>query len=227
MIKRFWNWLKENKHVFLALYLPIYLIGFFWVESYVPSDSQYWVSHTPLDDLIPFVEAFVIPYCLWFPFMILTGLYLMFYDAPAFSRYMLAIAISFTASIVFFVFFPNGQNLRPATFAHDNLFTRVIGLIYAADTNTNVLPSIHVVGSVLVVFALFDTKRLKARRFLWIKAAAILLAVLITAATVFIKQHSMLDIYAGLAVCIPLYFLIYNKRMRAWTDRVFGKAAAA
>mgnify|MGYP005965103605 CR=1 FL=1 len=103
----------------------------------------------------------------------------------------------------------------------------MMGLIYAADTNTNVLPSIHVIGSALVVFALFDTKCFKARRFAWMKAGAVLLAILITLATVFVKQHSVLDIYAGLIACIPLYFLIYNKKMRAWTDRTFGKPTAA
>ena len=227
MMKRFWNWLKENKHAWLALYLPAYLIGFFWVESYVPADSNYWVSYTPLDDLIPFVEYFVIPYYLWYPFMVVTGLYLLFRDAPAFSRYMLAIAFGFTASIIFFALFPNGQNLRPATFERDNIFTRMMALIYAADTNTNVLPSIHVVGSALVVFALFDAKPLKGRRFIWLKVGSILLAILITLATVFVKQHSVLDIYAGLAACVPIYFLIYNKKMRAWTDKTFGKTATA
>ena len=211
MIRRISNWLKQNKHAWLALYLPIYLIGFFWVESYVPSDSNYWVSYTPLDDLIPFVESVVIPYYLWYPFMVVTGLYLLFHDAPAFSRYMIAIAVSFTASILFFALFPNGQNLRPAVFERDNNFTRMMGLIWSA----------------LVVFALFDTKCFKARRFAWMKAGAVLLAILITLATVFVKQHSVLDIYAGLIACIPLYFLVYNKKMRVWTDRTFGKPAAA
>lgn len=227
MMKRFWNWLKENKHAWLALYLPAYLIGFFWVESYVPADSNYWISYTPLDDLIPFVEYFVIPYYLWYPFMVVTGLYLLFRDAPAFSRYMLAIAFGFTASIIFFALFPNGQNLRPTTFERDNIFTRMMALIYAADTNTNVLPSIHVIGSALVVFALFDAKPLKGRRFIWLKVGSILLAILITLATVFVKQHSVLDIYAGLAACVPIYFLIYNKKMRAWTDKTFRKTATA
>lgn len=227
MMKRFWNWLKKNKHAWLALYLPVYLIGFFWVESYVPADSNYWVSYTPLDDLIPFVEYFVIPYYLWYPFMVVTGLYLLLRDAPAFSRYMLAIAFGFTASIIFFALFPNGQNLRPATFERDNIFTRMMALIYAADTNTNVLPSIHVIGSALVVFALFDAKPLKGRRFIWLKVGSILLAILITLATVFVKQHSVLDIYAGLAACVPIYFLIYNRKMRAWTDKTFGKTATA
>ena len=30
MIRRISNWLKQNKHAWLALYLPIYLIGFFF-----------------------------------------------------------------------------------------------------------------------------------------------------------------------------------------------------
>ncbi len=227
MVQRFFSWLRRNKHAWLVLYLPIYLLGFFWVEHYVTPDMGYWVCHTPLDDIIPFVEYFAIPYYLWFPFMVGTGLYLMFRDGPAFSRYMLAIAVSFSFSIIFFALFPNGQDLRPASFERDNVFTRLMALIYAADTNTNVLPSLHVVGSVLVLFALFDTKRLNGRRFRWLKAASIFLAFLICISTAFVKQHSVLDIYAGLALCIPVYFLIYGKRMRAWTDRTFPNPAGA
>lgn len=227
MIKRFLNWLKDNKHAWLSLYLPLYILAFLWVEQYVPADSNYWVSYTPLDDMIPFLEAFVIPYYLWFGFMLATGFYLMFRDGPAFSRFMIYVAITFTASIVIFVLFPNGQNLRPASFARDNILTRLVGMMYAIDTNTNVLPSIHVVGAIIAVAVLFDAKGLKARRFAWLKAGAIVLAVLISVATVFIKQHSVLDIYGGIALAVPAYFAVYNKRMRAWTDKTFGKPMQA
>ena len=33
---------------------------------------------------------------------------------------------------------------------------------------------------------------------------------LICASTVFIKQHSILDTLAGLALCLPIYWVIYG-----------------
>lgn len=227
MMKRLMNWLKQNKHVWFGLYVPIYLIAFFVVEGIVTPDSNYWVSYLPMDDMIPFIEYFAIPYWLWYPFLGAVGIYLILRDPPAFVRYMLAIMVSFTLTLIFFLVFPTGQNLRPTAFARDNILTRMMALIYTADTNTNVLPSIHMVGSALAAIAIFDAPSLKGRRFLWVRLGTAALAALISISTVFVKQHSILDIYVGLAVTVPFYFMVYNKPVRAWTDRTFGKSATA
>ena len=53
----------ENRHWLWALYLPVYLAAFFWIESYITPQSDYWVSYWPLvDDAIPFCPPFVLAY---------------------------------------------------------------------------------------------------------------------------------------------------------------------
>lgn len=196
----------ENRHWLWALYLPLYLAAFFWVESHIAPDVPYWVSYWPaVDDAIPFCPPFVLAYYLWFPYMVAPGLYLGVRHADCFRRYMQFIAITFTASILFFLIFPNGQNLRPAAFAEDTVFTRMIRAVYAADTNTNVLPSVHALGSIAVVIAVCDCPSFKP----WLRISSILLSALICAATVAIKQHSILDIFAGIFLAVPVYFLVY------------------
>jgi membrane-associated phospholipid phosphatase len=201
--------LKKYKHGLWALYFPVYLLGFFWVESVVTSDSSYWVSYMKLDDIIPFCEWFAPVYYLWYPFLAAVGIYLLINDAPAFKRYMWGIIISFTASIIFFVIFPNGQDLRIniSEYAHDNFCTRMVAAIYSVDTNTNVLPSIHVVGSAIGAFAVFDCKKLQKNY--PVKIITVIVAGLMSIATVFLKQHSILDIYTGLAVSAVMYVIIY------------------
>ena len=197
--------LRDYKYVLLVLYVPIYLIGVFLVELLVPSSADYWVSYCVLDDFIPFNEYFVIPYYMWYPFLFAAGIYLMIKDVPEFKRYMYCIMAGFSFCLVFYLLFPNGQDLRPETFARDNLFVSLVKAIYAVDTNTNVLPSMHVVGAVFAAVSLCSTKVLKTK---WIKAAAILLAVLISVSTCFIKQHSILDVFAVLAVVLAIYALM-------------------
>lgn len=203
---------KKYKHALWALYLPIYLIAFFVLEHYIGRDADYWVSYTPLDDVIPFCEYFVIFYYLWYVYMGAVGIWLLFEDGDKFRRYMWFIAIGFSLSIIFMALFPNGQDLRPAAFERDNIFTRLIGAIYKVDTNTNVLPSLHVVGAFAAYFGLCDSKFGKK---VWVNISGLLLAILITASTVFIKQHSILDVYAGLAVSAVLYILVYVMIKRA------------
>lgn len=200
--------LQKYRHLLLILYLPIYLVVFFLAEKHITTD--YWVSYIPFDDVIPFVEAFVIFYVLWYPFMFLTGLYLLFKDIPAFERYMWFIIFGFSISIAICIIFPNGQDLRPLEFERVNFCTRLVGLLYEIDTNTNVLPSMHVVGSIAVAFAVFDSKTLKNTL---VRTVTLILTILISLSTVFIKQHSILDIFAGIAVSLIVWLIVYKSKL--------------
>lgn len=199
------TFVKENPHVWLALLLPVYLALFFLVEWYVSPDKPYWSSYVPLDDKIPFLEGFVLPYCMWYPFLVAVGLYLMIKDGAGFWKYMAFIFIGFCSALVFCVLVPNGQDLRPDPFPRKNIFTWILSRIYAADTNTNVFPSMHVIGSIGGVIAVYRCKGLRKFRI-----PSAVLAFFISISTVFVKQHSVLDIGGGILWCIPLWFFIYR-----------------
>ena len=76
--------------------------------------------------------------------------------------------------------------------------------IYSADTPTNVLPSMHVVGCMAVLAVTFDSKYLKK-----VRIPAVIIAVAICAATVFVKQHSILDVAAAIPLCAIGYYFAY------------------
>ncbi len=202
------RWQKHHHWLYLIV-LPVYLALFFITEHIIGADSAYTAVYHPLDDLIPFCEWFYIPYVLWYPFMGLVGLYLAFKDGKEFKRYMTYIGISFIAAIGLFVLFPNGQDLRPDLDAlgRDNLFTRAIAALYVADTNTNVCPSLHVVGSMAAVFGIFHHPRL--RKTVWLPIGGIILAVLICLSTVFLKQHSVVDVFVGIPYGLLIYGAVY------------------
>lgn len=199
---------KKYRHILLLLYIPIYLIAFYFIEEEIVSwTDNYWVSYVPLDDKIPFCEWFVIPYVLWYPFMGVTGLYLFFADADAFRRYMWFVIIGFSSSLIFYIIFPNGQNLRPSYFENDNILTQIMAHIYRNDTNTNVLPSMHCIGSVAVFLSFLDCEKLRKRK--WLVASSGVLAVLICLSTCFCKQHSVLDVFWAMVWCVVIYIIVY------------------
>ena len=68
----------------------------------------------------------------------------------------------------------------------------------------------HVVGMLGGAFAVFASD--KARQ---LRAPAVILAVLVSASTVLIKQHSFLDIIGGVVLCLPLYWGIFAPLRRA------------
>ena len=148
-------------HWYLLIWIA-YLV-LFYIAEHVVTD-HYWVSYLPLDDKIPFCRYFIIPYCMWHPLLFAMTLYLMWYDVPAFKRFMVYIGLGFGGSILFCLAFPNGQDLRPTEFAQHDFFIWLLQRIYAADTNTNVLPSMHVIGCAALTLACFDAPRLRAKK---------------------------------------------------------------
>ncbi len=213
------SYIRANPRVWLALYFAVFGAMFLGVEHIVTPESDYWVSRIPLDDKIPFLEGFIIPYCLWYPMLAAVGLYTMFFEPGAFRRFLYFIITGFTLSLLICLLIPNGQNLRPAVFPRQNLLTWAIAGIYRADTNTNVFPSMHVIGAFACAAAVFDCPRIRRLR---VPAAA--LAVLISVSTVFIKQHSALDIIGGLALSLPIAAAVYHAGLRDLLKRLRRRA---
>ncbi len=196
---------KENSYLWYILVLPAFLIVFFLEERLIT--GSYWVSYIPLDDAIPFCEYFVIPYVLWYPFLFAVGLYLLRRDHEGFKKYMTDIALSFFSVSLFFLIFPNGQDLRPESFERSNICTRILGLIYTLDDNLNVLPSMHVLGAMAAAEAVCMCRELKNRG---LRAAVIALAVLISVSTTFVKQHSALDVITAIPVAAVIFLIVYR-----------------
>ncbi len=215
--------LRANRHWWLLLYVPFYLTWFFLLERSITSD--YWACYLPIDDQIPFWEGFVVPYVLWYPFMIVMGLYLLLRDIPAFVRYMWFLIFGFTFCLLFYMIVPNGQDLRPDAFARDNLLVRLVRRLYSVDTNTNVFPSMHVVGSVAVAYAVFDSDRLRNG---WLRAVTVLLAAVISVSILFVKQHSALDLIGALVLCLPIWLGLnrWRRVSRLRKSRAASKNAA-
>lgn len=130
-----------------------------------------------------------------------------FVDVPAFRRMMYFVIVTYTITVLIYLFFPTCQNLRPEAFVRNNLLTRFIELFYSFDTNTNVCPSLHVIGSVAAMFGLWDCKALQSVG--W-KIAATSIAVCISLSTVFMKQHSIMDVLAALPVCFFGWWIAYK-----------------
>lgn len=159
------KYIQEHKYVLLVLYLPIYLIWFALAERMVPSTEGCFVSYLPLDDKIPFLPGFILAYVLWYPFLIVPVVVtLLKDDRRAFIRYAAFIIAGFSISLTICMIWPNCQLLRPSVVDTSTLCGWLVNAIYSADTPTNVLPSMHVVGCMAVLAVTFDSKYLKKVR---------------------------------------------------------------
>ena len=184
----------KYRHAWVLLYTLIYMPCFAYLESHVT--TKFHIIHTPLDDYIPFVEYFIIPYLLWFVYIAVTVGYFFFTDVKAYYKLTAFLFTGMTIFLIISAIYPNGLELRPDTFPRDNIFTDMVKQLYAMDTPTNVLPSIHVFNSIGVYIAIAHDERLSSIK--WIRYGALILSSLIILSTMFTKQHSALDVIAAI-----------------------------
>ena len=204
----------EFSHLKLLLFWLIYGITFWFLEMRSP--EIYNAVECRIDSLIPFCEYFVIPYYFWFIFMIGMLMYTIFCDIPAFKKYMYFIIVTYTITCIIYIIYPTSQNLRPTEFGRDNVFIRVVRWMYAFDTNTNVCPSLHVMGTMAVCFTAWNIPRFKGTA--W-RAAFVGISLAICASTMFLKQHSFIDVIASLAISTAIYPFIFKKAVCTETYR--------
>ena len=201
---------KKYNHAFVFLYGFIYMPWFMYLEQHITKD--YYLIHSPLDDYIPFVEFFVVPYLLWFLFITAGSFYLFFTDKKGFLQMAAFLIIGMTVFLIICTVYPNGLNLRPAVFPRENIFVDLVRHVYSMDTPTNVLPSIHVFNSIGLCIGLTRTESLRKKP--GVRLAIQLFTLSIILSTMFLKQHSVTDVLAGLALSGILYQFIYVREKK-------------
>ena len=198
---------QKYKHSLVLLYGLIYMPWFMWLEG--RANQPYHVIHVWLDDRIPFVEYFIVPYLLWFVYVAAVFLYLFFRGSKKeFYRYCMFLFTGMTLFLIISTVYPNGHLLRPAEFPRQNIFTLAVQLLYQADTATNIFPSIHVYNAIAAHRALAANEKLGGNRL--IRGGSFVLMVSIILATMFLKQHSALDAVAGILLGVLMDQLIYR-----------------
>lgn len=187
----------QFSHLKLLLGWVGYFALYFLTENLIASERCTPV-HCRLDDLIPFCELFVIPYVGWYLLIVFSLLYFALYNTKNFQRLQKFIIVTQIVATIIYIVYPTRQDLRPLEFPRDNIFTDIIGLLYAFDTNTGVCPSLHCAYSIGIA-----SVWLKENAASWkTKVFVVLFAIMVCLSTMFIKQHSAVDFFAALPVCL-------------------------
>lgn len=213
-----------NKYYGVTL-LPIFAllaIQFSITEQIVI--PKFWIS-SPLDQVIPFLPVFAVPYVLWFAYIAAGLVFLMFTDQKLFVKTQLYLYIGYEIALLIYLVFPHGQPLRPNMGDYPvDLFTDMVRNLYANDTNTNCFPSIHVLNQLAVHIGLCHSTLFCKHP--WIKRLSFAFTVLVCASTVFIKQHSILDVIAALPLSWLCYRAVFTVNWKHVAAQAFRKKAA-
>ena len=202
--------LKKHWRLLCGCYVFIYLPWFFALERMYPINSpKMHILDTAFDKALPFLEIFIVPYMLWFLYIVATCVYMFFKaDDKEFFRLAATLILGMTTTLIICMIYPNGVTLRPdISTLSDTWFGNTIKGLWATDTSTNVFPSVHCYNSMAAHMALAHCKAFKKHKVL--NVLSLILCISICLSTMFLKQHSVLDFLGAILLMSIMYYFFY------------------
>jgi membrane-associated phospholipid phosphatase len=184
---------------FSLLVLPVFNSVYFLLNH---TSGRVYNLATIFDQMIPFIKYFALPYVVWYPFVIITLLWLMKRQPRLYVTTLISCLMGLALSYTFFILAQTTTS-RPLIDGHD-LFTRIVLYIYHADKPYNSFPSIHVLIS-FVLYRACGSLNIQAPIF---TSSVRSLAVMIILSTLFIKQHTLLDVAGGIVFGTLLFWFV-------------------
>ena len=193
--------------LYAILQHAVYLLGHAladWIgfEPFLPK--------IPLDDLIPIVSIFIIPYVWAYLFWAMGPMAVSLCEKQHFKDYMASCLLSCVAGILLLAFLPTYMD-RVAEGLYEvvenpTIFDKLRQFWYSLDGSEmayNLLPSFHCINSTLCYLGVAGRREIPR----WFRIYSLITMLLIFASTVYVKQHYFLDIVTGAALAGIVFFL--------------------
>lgn len=182
-----------------AICYELFFVACFWLLEKLPRD--YYIIHFALDQYIPFCRYAIVPYYAWFVWAPAVFLLLFLRSVREFWRVYDAFAWGSFITLAVYLVFPTGLALRQPHAGQD-VFTRLVNYIQTIDNPYNVCPSMHVYATVILAFAVFDSKVVRA---VWFRVLTVVMTLSICASTVLLDQHSLVDVFCAVVLAMACY----------------------
>jgi membrane-associated phospholipid phosphatase len=158
---------------------------------------------TSLDRAIPVVKWFVVPYVAWVGYITIILVYFCFKDRTIAFKTIFVFDIGLLICFIIYYFYQTEGPVRPVITGHD-ILSRLLKYVYQIDHPYNSFPSIHVMSSYLIIRAIRNCSW-KNKWILWFIRC---FSTSIILATLFIKQHDIVDVVAAILLVECLFKIV-------------------
>ncbi|MDR1852099.1 MAG: phosphatase PAP2 family protein [Propionibacteriaceae bacterium] len=209
----------EAKHAFTRRYLlwpAVALVVLDIGETLTYNGTRIFTENVPhhnfgtwLDAALPIIPFFIIFYLMAYAVLCFAPFYLAWVgDRDLVKRYILALAILFAISSIIYLVAPNDvpHAWTPDVYAqHTGFFDRLLEFMYDSDAASNGLPSLHNAHIWLPFFLIIFTDR-SGKKLAHALPVAVL-GVLISLATLFCKEHYLVDVVFSISLVALIAWL--------------------
>lgn len=187
-------------------YIWILAIGLVFATAYPLAN---WLSgirgarEVPLalEPYVPFIPWMIFIYLGVFPYIMISGIFCKKYEHI--RNMACAVIALILSSTIFYIIFPTTMP-RPEIDSVPGFTGWLFKILRGADRPNNVFPSLHV--SAVVLISLINAHHFPKSK--WLGIFAVLA---VSASTLFVKQHAVVDILGGAIFGFGAYYIFFKK----------------
>lgn len=209
---------RIKRNHFIIAYIIILQAIVYYGARLIASGLYHYDITIPLDDKIPFLPAFILIYVGAFLQWGLYYLLLITGDDDVLYRFLVPDFLCKFITFIIFIAFPTTMK-QPVFTGKEGVFEWLTKFIYSADQPNNLFPSLHCSLSWLCMRASFHSKDMPK----WFGPAEVVFTILVCAATVFVKQHVILDVISGVALAELCLFVSDRLRLGRIAEKILTK----
>jgi membrane-associated phospholipid phosphatase len=201
-----------------CLYIFIYVFSYF-VPGFIIVKYHLKIHYLSslIDNYIPYVSLFVIPYFIFYLYIFLAPILVSRYSEYLFYRFILAGIIGSLIGAFTFLIKPTYiviPNLVPT-----NFLDHILIFLRSCDYPGRCCPSFHCFLSALIFIAIFSIQNIKSE----LKIKSFIISFFIILSTLFTKQHVIVDVFAGILLAIISWNLAKNNKYIESLKKIFKK----
>lgn len=209
--------LKETPYLLFLLVMPV--LGLIYkILNTNPRNPV--ILSTNLDTMIPFLPIFIVPYIVWYAFIL--G-YLIYFWYKDISVYLKTLSVIVIGELVCFVIYFYFQTTVPRPkLVGDGILVDLVGMIYSHDQPFNAFPSIHVLTTFAIILGNINIRN----KHIFHSVFVSVMGSMIIISTLFVKQHYILDMFASMFLTSFIYgivFELYELKFAAKSNTVYIK----
>ncbi|MFC5469355.1 phosphatase PAP2 family protein [Cohnella suwonensis] len=182
------EWRKYAPLLWMLVF-PVLGLMYAWTNN--TDNREVYHLITALDEAIPFVKAFALPYSIWIFYIYVCLFYFFKKDVNVYYRALLTYAVCAMLCYLIYSVFQTTVP-RPVVTGNDPL-SDLMRYIYNRDQPFNCFPSIHCFSSYMVMRTIWTSEFRNKLNLTLITG----MSSLIIMSTMFVKQHVILDALAG------------------------------
>ena len=202
----------------ICLYLLVYNFIYFGA-TFIITHFNIKISYftTSIDNYIPYISLFVIPYCIYYIYIILSPILIARCNEYFFYRFILAAIIGSLIGGITFLIKPSCAVKDLAL--NQGFFDNILLFLRQYDKNVACCPSFHCFLSALICIAISSVQNIKNE----LKIRFYIVSGFIILSTLFTKQHVIIDCIVGILLSVISWNLAKNERYIDILKRLFKK----